>query len=96
MSQPVARMGDKHTCLLSDGAKPHIGGDIVEGDSKVMIEGQPIATVDSRCKCQSPALNAISSGSSKVLIAGVPLARKNDSTSHGGKVVTGSSKVKST
>ncbi len=34
-------MVDMHTCPLSDGTKPHVGGVVTKGSSKVFINGFP-------------------------------------------------------
>lgn len=86
MSKPSARIGDMHTCPMSDGSKPHIGGPIVKGLPSVLIGGAPATRVGDQATCVGPP-DTISSGSSSVLIGGQPAARVGDSSAHGGKIV---------
>lgn len=90
MSKPAARIGDMHTCPLSDLAKPHVGGNITTaGSVNVLIGGQPAATQGSICQCVSPAINIVQSGSGSVLINNKPAARQGDPTAHGGVISSG-------
>jgi uncharacterized Zn-binding protein involved in type VI secretion len=93
VSKPIALKGDRHTCPMSDGTKPHVGGEIVDGCDRVLVAGKPVAVVGARCNCQSPAPNAIALGASRIKVAGVTIARLGDSTSHGGKVIASSKNV---
>ena len=36
-------LGDLHTCPLSDGPKPHVGGVVALGSQTVLINGLPAA-----------------------------------------------------
>ena len=46
---PAARVGDMHTCPMSDGPKPHVGGPILPpGAPTVLIGGMPAARVGER------------------------------------------------
>ena len=55
-----------HTCPLSDGPKPHVGGPILPpGAPTVMIGGMPAARVGDMATCVGPP-DAIAMGSSKV------------------------------
>ena len=36
-------MADSHTCPLSDGPKPHVGGKVLKGSTKVFINNFPAA-----------------------------------------------------
>ena len=85
---PSARIGDQHTCPMSDGPKPHVGGVIASGAPSVLIGGQPAARVSDVAICLGPPDN-IAKGESSVLICGQPAARQGDSTVHGGIIVTG-------
>lgn len=87
----AARLGDKHTCPVAE-PKPHVGGFIVKGATKVMIEGKPAARLGDSAECKGP-LDSISSGSATVMIEGMPAARVGDKTIHGGLVVLGSDTV---
>jgi uncharacterized Zn-binding protein involved in type VI secretion len=84
---PAARVGDMHTCPLSDGPKPHVGGPILPpGAPRVMIGGMPAARVGDMATCTGPP-DTIAAGSSKVMIAGMPAARVGDQTVHGGVIM---------
>lgn len=53
--KPAARVSDMHTCPMSDGPKPHVGGPILpSGAVLVMIGGLPAATVGNMCTCVGP------------------------------------------
>ena len=67
---PAARVGDMHTCPLSDGPKPHVGGPILPpGAPTVLIAGMPAARVGDMCTCVGPP-DTIAMGSTKVMIGG--------------------------
>lgn len=52
---PAARVGDMHTCPLSDGPKPHVGGPIMPpGVPTVLIGGMPAAVVSGMAACAGP------------------------------------------
>ena len=86
---PAARVGDMHTCPLSDGPKPHVGGPILPpGAPTVLIGGMPAARVGDMATCAGPP-DSIAMGSSKVMIGGMPAARMGDQTAHGGVVTLG-------
>ena len=90
---PAARVGDMHTCPLSDGPKPHVGGPITgPGSATVLIGGMPAARVGDMATCVGPP-DAIAMGSSKVMIGGMPAARMGDSTAHGGIITLGAATV---
>jgi len=82
-------MGDMHTCPLSDGPKPHVGGPVLKGDLTVLIDGQPAAVVGSTCTCVGPP-DTIMKGSATVFIGNKPAARMGDQTAHGGVITLGS------
>lgn len=89
MSKPAARVGDMHTCPMSDGPKPHVGGPILPpGAPTVLIGGLPAATATNMCTCVGPP-DTILMGSATVLIGGKPAARMGDQTAHGGVIVAG-------
>jgi len=51
----AARVGDMHTCPMSDGPKPHVGGPILPpGSVTVLIGGQPAARMGDLCTCVGP------------------------------------------
>ena len=90
---PAARVGDMHTCPLSDGPKPHVGGPILPpGAPTVLIGGMPAARATDLCTCVGPP-DTIALGSTKVMIKGLPAARMGDQTAHGGVIVVGFPKV---
>ncbi len=87
---PAARVGDMHTCPMSDGPKPHVGGPILPpGVPNVLIGGMPAATATNTAACASPAPDVIIRGSMTVLIGGKPAARVGDQTAHGGVITLG-------
>jgi uncharacterized Zn-binding protein involved in type VI secretion len=65
---PAWRAGsDTHTCPLSDGPKPHVGGVVAVGSMTVMIGGLPAARMgDSVVEVGPP--NAILLGCTTVMI----------------------------
>lgn len=78
-----------HTCPLSNGPAPHVGGPVVgPGVPTVLIGGMPAAVVGDTATCAGPP-DSIVSGSATVLIGGKPAARMGDSTAHGGAIVAG-------
>ena len=82
-----------HTCPLSDGPKPHVGGPILPpGAPTVLINGMPAARVGDMATCVGPP-DTIAMGSSKVMIGGMPAARMGDQTAHGGVIMLGSPTV---
>lgn len=85
---PAARATDMHTCPMSDGPKPHVGGPISVGCTTVLIGSLPAAQVGSACVCVGPP-DSIIKGSATVMIGGKPAARMGDSTAHGGSIVAG-------
>lgn len=86
---PAARVGDMHTCPMSDGPKPHVGGPITgPGAPNVLIGGMPAAVAGDLCTCTGPP-DTITMGSTSVLIGGKPAARVGDMTAHGGTITVG-------
>jgi uncharacterized Zn-binding protein involved in type VI secretion len=89
MSQPAARVTDMHTCPMSTGPVPHVGGPILPpGAPTVLIGNMPAARATDMCTCTGPP-DAIAMGSTKVLIGNMPAARLGDPTVHGGVIVAG-------
>ena len=85
----AARVGDMHTCPLSDGPKPHVGGPVIPpGTPTVLIAGMPAAKVGDMLTCAGPP-DSIVKGSATVLIGGMGAARQGDSTAHGGTITVG-------
>lgn len=89
----AATINSHHTCNMSDGQRAHIGGPLLKGSKKVLIENQ--MTVFKGCKlfCNSADVPKITTGSSKVFIENKAAARKGDATSHNSKIKGGTSKV---
>ena len=88
MGQPAARISDMHTCPMSTGPVPHVGGPIAAGAPTVLIGGLPAARVGDMATCVGPP-DTIVKGNATVLICGMPAARMGDSTAHGGVIVAG-------
>jgi|GEM_PF-755127 len=89
MSKPAARLTDMHTCPMSDGPKPHVGGPIsAPGCPTVLIAALPAARVGDMAVCVGPP-DSIAVGSPTVLIGGQMAARLGDQTAHGGVIVVG-------
>lgn len=89
MGQPAARLTDMHTCPMTTGPIPHVGGPIVGPCAPtVLIGNMPAARVSDMAVCVGPP-DAIVKGSATVLICNMPAARIGDSTSHGGVIVSG-------
>jgi uncharacterized Zn-binding protein involved in type VI secretion len=83
---PAARILDMHTCPMSDGPKPHVGGPILPpGVPTVLIGYMAAATATGQCTCVGPP-DSIAMGSTTVLIGGNPAARVGDPTVHGGVI----------
>lgn len=86
----AARVGDMHTCPMTTGTTPHVGGPILPaGEPTVLIEGMPAARVGDNALCTGPP-DSIIIGSATVMIGGKPAARMGDSTAHGGSITLGS------
>lgn len=89
----AARIADMHTCPMTTGTVPHVGGPInPPGAPTVLIEGMPAARVGDMAVCTGPP-DSIVMGSGTVFIEGMPAARMGDSTAHGGTIVAGSPTV---
>jgi uncharacterized Zn-binding protein involved in type VI secretion len=86
---PAARVGDMHTCPMTTGPVPHVGGPILPpGCPTVLIGNMPAARATDMCTCVGPP-DTIAKGSATVLIGGLPAARMGDQTAHGGSIVVG-------
>ena len=86
---PAARINDMHTCPLSNGPVPHVGGPVLPpGSTTVLIGGLPAARVGDMATCTGPP-DSIILGSATVLIEGMPAARQGDMTAHGGTIIMG-------
>lgn len=92
MGQPICLQGHMHVCPMVDpGPKPHLGGPIVSsGQSFVRFNGIPLAVEGGSCTCTGmPGSDQLAKGSSTVKINGRGVMRLGDTTSHGGRMVTG-------
>ncbi|MEM8571097.1 MAG: PAAR domain-containing protein [Pseudomonadota bacterium] len=90
---PAARLTDMHTCPLTTGVVPHVGGPIIgPGVSTVLIAGLPAAVVGDSVTCVGPT-DSILKGSATVMIGGKPAARMGDTTAHTGAIVAGAPTV---
>jgi uncharacterized Zn-binding protein involved in type VI secretion len=78
-----------HTCPLSDGPKPHVGGPILPPCCPtVLIGSMPAARVGDMATCVGPP-DTIAMGSVTVMIGSMPAARLGDQTAHGGVITVG-------
>jgi uncharacterized Zn-binding protein involved in type VI secretion len=78
-----------HTCPMTTGTVPHVGGPILPVCMpNVLIGGMPAARVGDPAFCTGPP-DLIVQGSSTVLIGGQMAARMGDMTVHGGVIVIG-------
>ncbi len=85
----AARAGDMHTCPMTTGTVPHVGGPVMPpGCPTVMIGGMPAARVGDMLTCAGPP-DTIAAGSATVKIGGMAAARMGDSTAHGGSIAVG-------
>jgi|SRR5580700_11078540 uncharacterized Zn-binding protein involved in type VI secretion len=86
---PAARVTDMHTCPMTTGPVPHVGGPILPaGEPTVLIAFMPAARVGDMLVCVGPP-DSILQGEPSVLIGNMPAARLGDPTTHGGTVVLG-------
>jgi len=85
---PAARIADMHTCPLTTGPVPHVGGPIMLGCPTVLIGGMPAARVGDMVTCCGPP-DVIAMGSPTVFIGGMPAARMGDMCAHGGTITMG-------
>jgi len=87
----AARIGDQHTCPLTD-PSAHEGGPILTGETTVLIADQPAARVTDTAECNGP-VDTITEGCPTVLISDQFAARVGDATAHGGVITEGCSTV---
>ena len=82
-----------HTCPMTTGPVPHVGGPISgPGCPTVLIGSLPAARATDMCTCVGPP-DVIAIGSTRVMIKGLPAARMGDQTAHGGVIVMGAPTV---
>ncbi|WP_225768816.1 PAAR domain-containing protein [Inquilinus sp. Marseille-Q2685] len=92
--RPIALVGHHHICPAAEGSKPHVGGPIAQPQqSFVRFNGVPIAVRGDKCTCIGP-LDTITGGSGLVRINGKAVARIDDATAHGGRIVQGVPSIK--
>ena len=89
---PAVRKADRHVCPMVTFVTPHVGGPVLSGSSNVLIQGMPAARVGDTAGCVGPPA-AIVTGSATVLINNKPAAKQGSSTSHGGSIIAGASRV---
>jgi uncharacterized Zn-binding protein involved in type VI secretion len=90
---PAARVGDMHTCPMSNGPVSHVGGPLMPpGMATVLIGGMPAARIGDMATCVGPP-DVIIAGSATVLIGNMPAARLGDATAHGGVITQGCATV---
>lgn len=90
MGQPAARVTDMHTCPMTTGPVPHVGGPITgPGAPTVLIGGLPAARMGDLATCVGPPDSVLAPCAPTVLIGGQPAARMGDSSAHGGVIVAG-------
>lgn len=89
MSRPAARLGEDHTCPMSN----HVGGPVTApGEPSVLLGGRAAARYSDMAACHG-AVDAINDGNATVFIGKLPASRKVDGTEHKGLVVTGFDRV---
>ncbi len=93
MGQPAARVSDMHTCPMTTGPVPHVGGPILPpGAPTVLIGKLPAARATDQATCVGPP-DLIAKGSATVMIGKLPAARMGDTMGHGGAIVLGCTTV---
>lgn len=88
----AARTTDMHTCPMTTGVVPHVGGPVLLESPTVLINNLPAARVGDMVTCIGP-VDSIIAGDPTVLISNMPAARMGDSTAHGGEIILGSADV---
>lgn len=84
MGKPVATVGSEHICPVCKAP-----GKIVQGESNVLVNGKPVATIQSTCNCGAKVVT----GTANILVNGKPITSVGDFTSHGSTIISGSSNV---
>lgn len=52
---PAARISDMHTCPMTTGPVPHVGGPVIgPGSPTVLIGNLPAARIGDQCTCVGP------------------------------------------
>ena len=79
-----------HTCPMTTGNTPHVGGPIIgPGSTGVTLDGIPIALQGDKCVCAAGGQDVILQGCSGVTIDGIPIAVQGSPTAHGGTIPAG-------
>ncbi|MBB03094.1 MAG: PAAR domain-containing protein [Rubinisphaera brasiliensis] len=86
---PASRVTDMHTCPMTTGPVPHVGGPIIgPGAPTVLIGSLPASVMGDMVTCVGPPDSCIK-GSATVMIMNKPAIRMGDTTAHGGVIVLG-------
>ena len=86
----VVTINTMHTCPMTTGNTPHVGGPIIgPGSTGVTINGVPIALQGDKCVCAAGGEDVILQGCPGVTINGVPIAVQGSPTAHGGTIPAG-------
>ncbi len=86
----IATVGDTHVCPMVTGTVPHIGGTIISGSPKILLNNKPVARMGDKCICTGCGMVCtIVQGDANVLVDGVPIAYAGCMTSHGGVITSG-------
>ncbi|MEM8523923.1 MAG: PAAR domain-containing protein [Bacteroidota bacterium] len=93
MSKATVTITCHHFCPMKDGKKEHVGGPIIQGSTDVFVENKMLSRHGDSLQCQSPKIDKIIATTTSVFVNGKPLARIQDPTIHGGKIVEGSQSV---
>lgn len=86
----IATVGDTHTCPMVTGTVPHVGGTIISGYAKMLVNNRPVARMGDKVICTGCGMIAtIIKGDANVLVGGKPVAYLGCMTSHGGVITSG-------
>lgn len=90
MSHMIATVGDTHACPMFNGTVPHVGGTIITGSTKVLLNNKGVARMGDKCICTGCGTTCIIiQGCPSVLAEGKPVAFVGCMTSHGGVITSG-------
>ena len=90
MSKLIATVGDTHTCPTVTGTTPHIGGTIITGYSKMLVNNRPVARMGDKVICTGCGMIAtIIQGDANVLVGSKRIAYVGCMTSYGGFITSG-------
>ena len=86
----VVTINTMHTCPMTTGNTPHVGGPIIgPGCSTATLNGIPIALQGDKCICAAGGEDVILQGCPTATINGVPIALQGSPTAHGGTIPAG-------